>query len=138
MNSVFCGLKMCNIAKIICSAEKTIDLVDDSVDEKTLEVLGCKKQEVQVRIYSRNAKSFNLKNVKRRNIFKSGFQYTVTSEFSDRYLLIDEKHLYVLSGPLKRNGKRGYFAVRIIGYSEVSQVRSRMGIAKERKKRYMV
>lgn len=129
---------MCDIVKIICSAEKTIDLVDDFVDEKTLEVLKAKNNNVKVRIYSRNEMYAKMRDVRRRVAFKSGFSYIVTSEFSDRYLLVDEKHLYILSGSLRKNGKRGYFAMRIIGYDEVARIRYRMKIAGERKKRYMV
>ncbi|MBQ6486496.1 hypothetical protein IJI76_02090 [Candidatus Saccharibacteria bacterium] len=129
---------MCNIIDIIRSADKTIVLIDDYVDEQALKILSYKKDHVSVKVYSRNSFFANMRNVKRRITFRAGFDYIVTSEFSDRYLLIDGKNLYILSGSLRRTGKRGNFAVRIFGYEEVKRMLYRMENIEKLKVRYMI
>ena len=118
---------MCNIATKIMFAKESIILIDDFVDDETIEVIERAKQDdVLVKIFSRNRLSAQKRNIKRRKSFKGGFYFYETTEFNDRYLLIDEKYLYLLTRPLKYNNKRRFYFVRIMGDQELVRIKQRI------------
>lgn len=104
---------------IISLAEKSIMLIDNYVNEETLKLLGEKNRGVEIRIYTWNMTNAPLRNLKRRTKFSDAkFSYTVTKEFHDRYLIVDEKRVYLLSRSLKFSGKRGFHITRLFDYDQ--------------------
>ena len=120
----FLKQKMCDIRTKIREAEKQIILIDDAVDETTIELIeNTKKLEAEVKIFSRNKFYINVRNIKRRRNFRAGFAYFQTNEFKDKYLLIDGKMLYLMTRPLKYNNRRRFYYMRVMGDSELVNVR---------------
>ena len=118
---------MCDIATKIMFAKKSITLIDDLVDDATIEVIELAKQDnVEVKIFSRNKLNIHKRNIKRRKSFKAGFYFFETTEFKDRYLLIDGKYLYLLTRPLKYNNKRRFYFVRVMGDQEIARIKTRL------------
>lgn len=118
---------MCSIKTILEKAEKSIILIDSYVDMDTFRILEKKGELSEVKIYSRCRLNVPMRNLKRRKCFLSGISYTETSNFRDRYLIIDEKMMYLLTRPLRDFGKRGFQAVRIMDYTEVQRMLHRVG-----------
>ena len=88
-------IKSCVTLEIkLSDATETIILVDDAVDETTIDIIeNTKKPEVKVTIFSTNRCYIDARNIRRRKNFLGGFSYFETNEFKDRYLLIDGKML---------------------------------------------
>ncbi len=108
-------------------AKESIILIDDLVDDITIEIIENTKQtNVPVKIFSRNRLNVPKKNIKRRVRFKAGFYFYETNEFKDRYLLIDGKYLFILTRPLKYNNKRHFYFVRIMGDQEIARIKTRI------------
>lgn len=108
-------------------AKETIILIDDLVDDSTIDIIEASKQnQASVKIFSRNKLNAEKRNIKRRASFKSGFNFYETNEFNDRYLLIDGKFLYLLTRPLKYNNKRRFYYIRIMGDQEITRIKSRL------------
>lgn len=119
---------MCDITTKIALAKESIVLIDDLVDEKTIEILEFAKQiSSSVKIFSRNRLNVEKRNIKRRIKFRSGFYFYETNEFNDRYLLIDGKMLFLLTRPLKFNNRRHFYYIRIMGDQEITRIKARIG-----------
>lgn len=115
---------MCDIRTKIKSAKESIILIDDLVDELTIELIEeVKSLSSIVKIFSKNRAYIDVRNIKRRKNFKAGFSYYQTSEFQDRYILIDGKFLYLLTRPLKYNNRRRFYYIRVMGDKELIRVR---------------
>ncbi len=118
---------MCDITTKIMCAKESIILIDDLVDESTIELLEFTKQaDAVVKIFSRNRLNVVKRNIKRRKSFRAGFYFYETNEFKDHYLLIDGKYLYLLTRPLKYNNKRRFYYVRIMGDQEITRIKERI------------
>ena len=105
---------MCNILNKIKDAKESIVLVDDFVDEETLSLLDKKDMNVKIEIISRNRLLTNIKNVRRRQNFKAGFNFIESNTFRNRYIFVDNKALYLLSRSLKFNAKRSFYYISIL------------------------
>lgn len=105
---------MCNILNRIQSAKESIVLVDDFVDEETIDILNAKNKNVTVEIISRNRLLTNSKNVRRRQNFQAGFKFIESNIFRNRYVFIDGKALYLLSRSLKFNAKRSFYYIPVL------------------------
>ena len=118
---------MCTITAKINQAKESIILIDDVVDEETIGIIeDIKPLDVPVKIFSKNKFFVNVRNIKRRKNFLSGFSYYETNVFRDRYLLIDNKYLYILTRPLKYDNKRRFNYIRVMGEVEIVQIRRRI------------
>lgn len=121
---------MCDITTKLMFAKESIILIDDLVDDTTIEIIENTKQDhVPVKIFSRNRLNVQKKNIKRRVRFKSGFYFYETNEFKDRYLLIDGKYLFMLTRPLKYNNKRRFYFIRIMGDQEIARIKTRIAMS---------
>ena len=100
-------------SKIIRSAQKSIVLIDNFIDENTFTHLTKKEKGVSVQILRRaSGKQLNL------DLQKANEQYGdfVLKEFSqshDRFLIIDEKEVYHLGASLKDLGKKWFAFSRL-------------------------
>lgn len=128
---------MQNIIKILRDAKTSIRLIDDSVTEDTLRVFIFAGSQVEVKIYSRNRPIVpELHNLRRRKNFSKGLKFIVTNQFSsNRYLIIDNKFLYIISMPLSRINNRNFSAIRIYDFEEVQMMLFRVKLAESRSAR---
>ncbi|MBR1875126.1 hypothetical protein IJ798_01975 [Candidatus Saccharibacteria bacterium] len=127
---------MPNILGILHSAENTIRLVDDSVTDETLNLFIFAETSAEVKIYSRNKpKISSMRNYRRRKVFRKGLSVIETNRFSNRYVVIDDKFLYILSRPLAKMSGRGFSFIRIMGYDEVQMMLFNMKLCENRSMR---
>ena len=97
------------IEEIISRAEKSIILIDNYVDRKTLDLLSRKKPEIPVEIHT-TEKNCKLTE-KEIADFKDQYGPLVirtTDEFHDRFLILDNKELYHIGASIKDAGKKAF------------------------------
>ena len=97
------------IEEIISRAKKSIILIDNYVDRKTLDLLSKKKAGIPVEIHT-SEKNCNLTE---KEISDFGNQYgpliiRTTGEFHDRFLILDNKQLYHIGASIKDAGKKAF------------------------------
>ena len=97
------------IEEIISKAEKSIILIDNYVDRKTLDLLSRKKPEIPVEIHT-SEKNCNLTE-KEISDFRNQYgplTIRTTDEFHDRFLVLDNKELYHIGASIKDAGKKAF------------------------------
>lgn len=114
---------MRGILWVIRNAKSSVKIIDDNVTSETLDWLIFAGVRVEVRFYSKNRPQIpNIRNYRRRKAFSKGLKFTVTTRFANRYILVDEKFLYILSSSLNKMGKRNFSWIRIMEYEEVEMM----------------
>lgn len=92
--------------RLIKSAKKSICLIDNYVDDSTLAMLSNKMQGVKVIIITHTlSESLNLAE-NRFNQQYGELTIRTNSKIHDRFLIIDNEHLYLIGASLKDLGKR--------------------------------
>ena len=97
------------IEEIINKAEKSIILIDNYVDRKTLDLLSRKKPEIPVEIHT-SEKNCRLTE-KEISDFKDQYgplEIRTTDEFHDRFLILDNRELYHIGASIKDAGKKAF------------------------------
>ena len=97
------------IEEIISRAEKSIILIDNYVDRKTLDLLSRKKAGIPVEIHT-SEKNCNLTE-KEISDFRNQYgplTIKTTDEFHDRFLILDNKELYHIGASIKDAGKKAF------------------------------
>jgi ORF6N domain len=89
-------------SKIIRSAQKSIVLIDNYIDETTLTHLAKKNQEVKVVLLTKNSNKQLALDVKKANDQYGNFEWKTFSKSHDRFLIIDATEVY----HLERFGKK--------------------------------
>ena len=97
------------IEEIISRADKSIILIDNYVDRRTLDLLSRKKAGVSVNIYTseRNCQLTE----KEITDFRNQYGHLVirtTDEFHDRFLIPDNKELYHIGASIKDAEKKAF------------------------------
>ncbi len=97
------------IADIIRTAEKEIILIDGYTDTATLDLLSKKKEGVEVKIYT-SGKHSKLTESEIASFNKEYPALTVkyTTEFHDRFMILDRKTLYHIGASIKDAGKKAF------------------------------
>ncbi len=96
------------ISKLVKSAQKSILLIDNYIDESVLELFSKRKEKVNVTIYTKN-----ITNILKQDLDKYNMQYPKISivkfnKAHDRFLIIDEKTVYHIGASLKDLGKKWF------------------------------
>ena len=113
-------------AKFILSAKKSILLIDSWVDVMTLELLAKKAKGVTVEIVtSRRGNKISTSDAAKFNTQHGGLTITVSKNFHDRFLVIDDKTLYLVGASLKDLGWK-CFAFTELSASEIPNLRTRI------------
>ena len=122
---------MRGIVDILRSAKISIRLIDDSVTEDTLKLFVFAGTDVPVKIYMKDKLAYEIKrNMKRRKTFSKGLDLIVTNYFSsNRYLIIDDKFMYIISRPLRQFSSRGFCFIRIFDFDETRMMIFRTKLA---------
>jgi ORF6N domain len=95
-------------SKIIRSAQKSIVLIDNYIDETTLTHLAKKNQEVKVVLLTKNSNKQLALDVKKANDQYGNFEWKTFSKSHDRFLIIDATEVYHLGASLKDLGKKWF------------------------------
>ena len=107
-DAVFC------IEKLLSKARQSIVLIDDYVDNQTLEMLSRKQDKVSVILVTndRNAK-LTEKETKSFNEQFGGLEIRYSRKFHDRFLILDGEELYYCGASLKDAGRKVFAIGRI-------------------------
>ena len=126
---------MCDISSKIALAKESIILIDDYVDEQTLTVLEHKPAEVPVLVCSKNKLFTKPSMIRRRRDFNAGFDFIETNIFKDRYILVDDTHLYMMARSLRYNRKRCFAYIKVYDIEIIQKIRKDLDICKGRTKK---
>lgn len=94
------------ISKLIRSAEKSIVLIDNYIDESVLTHFSKKKKDVKVLLLTKKiTKQLGL-DIKKANQQYGGFKAKAFEDSHDRFLIIDNEEIYHIGASLKDLGKK--------------------------------
>ena len=97
------------ISKIISQAKSDIILIDGYVNTETLDLLSKKKKAVSVEIYtSTSGCRLTQKEITDFNNEYGKLQINYTTEFHDRFMILDRKTLYHIGASIKDAGKKAF------------------------------
>lgn len=108
-------------SKIIRSAQKSIVLIDNYIDESTLTQLAKKNNQVKVLLLSKNINKQLALDVKKANDQYGGFEIKEFNKSHDRFLIIDESEVFHLGASLKDLGKK-WFAFSQLNKNSVESI----------------
>lgn len=113
------------IERLIKSAEKSIMLIDNYVDEAVLTMMSRKQAGVHVDIYTKKiTKALQLAE-KHFNTQYGGLTLHTTLICHDRFLIIDDKTIYLIGASLKDAGKR-LFAFTQMDTEQIKAIKGRL------------
>ena len=115
------------IADIIRTADKEIILIDGYTDTATLDLLSKKKEGVKVEIYT-TEKHSKLTESEIDSFNKEYPTLTVkhTSEFHDRFMILDRKTLYHIGASIKDAGKKAFEISQIDDKKQTEEILRRL------------
>jgi hypothetical protein len=108
-------------SKIIRSANTSIVLIDNYIDENTLSILSKKNQGVSVLLLSKNVTKTTIFEVQKANAQYGNFEIKAFDKSHDRFLIIDKTEVYHLGASLKDLGKK-WFAFSKLDKSSVDNI----------------
>lgn len=94
------------ISNIVSSANQTIVLIDPYVDNKTLNVLKNKKDEVLVQVITSNKAKVSEQDINIFNAKNGGLSVYINNDYHDRYLIIDDLVFYHLGSSVNYMGNK--------------------------------
>ena len=113
-------------ARHILSAKKSIFLIDSWVDVVTLELLAKKTKGVTVEIItSRRGNKISASDIAKFNAQHGGLSVRTSKNFHDRFLIIDDKTLYLVGASLKDLGSK-CFAFAKLDASSIPLLKARV------------
>ena len=96
------------ISKIICSAKKSIVLIDNYVDESVLVHLSKRKDKVAVTLLTKTLSKQLQLDVQKANAQYPPIQVKLFTQSHDRFLILDQTEIYHLGASLKDLGKKWF------------------------------
>ena len=96
------------IEEIISKAEKSIILIDNYVDRKTLDLLSRKKAGIPIEIHTSKNSQLTEKEISDFRNQYGPLTIKTTDDFHDRFLILDIKHLYHIGASIKDAGKKAF------------------------------
>ena len=94
------------IVSLIQKAKKDIKLVDGYVDVNTLNMLSKKNSKVSVTVYTHPNTSLTNVDINNFNAQYYGVKLKYTTEFHDRFLILDDTVVYHIGASIKDAGKK--------------------------------
>lgn len=101
------------VTDIIKKAEKSIILIDNYVDETVLTLLSKRKKDVKAEVFTRKITKQLLLDLKKHNAQYDKIEISTFSKSHDRFLIIDQKEVYLIGASLKDLGKKWFAFSRI-------------------------
>lgn len=93
-------------SELVKSAEKSIVLIDNYIDESVLNLLLKRKENVDVKIYTANFTPALKTDLEKHNGQYMPIEIKVYKNAHDRFLIIDQKQVYHIGASLKDLGKK--------------------------------
>lgn len=110
---------------LIKSAQTSIVLIDNYVDESVLTMMSEKQTGVQVDIYTKEISNALQLAEKHFNTQYGGLTLHTTQICHDRFLIIDDKTIYLIGASLKDAGKR-LFAFTQMDVNQIKTIKERL------------
>lgn len=101
------------IVELIQKAKKELSLIDNYVDVNTLNILCKKKQGVGVVIVTAGKGSLSTKDITKFNAQYPKLSVKTTTNFHDRFLIIDKVEVYHVGASIKDAGKKSFGITKI-------------------------
>ena len=101
------------IVGLVKKANKEIILIDNYVDINTLNILCKKNQGVNVVIVTAGKGSLSAKDITKFNAQYPKLYVKTTTDFHDRFLIIDKAEVYHIGASIKDAGKKSFGITRI-------------------------
>ncbi|MDD3045387.1 MAG: ORF6N domain-containing protein [Candidatus Delongbacteria bacterium] len=116
------------VSDIVKSAEKSILIIDNYVDDSVLTILSKRKKGVKASIYTKNISAQLKLDVKKFNEQYEPVEIVEFDNSHDRFIVIDEKVIYHFGASLKDLGKKwfGFSKMEV----EAVEMLSRLGLRK--------
>ena len=115
------------IANLIGTATREIILIDGYVDTATLDLLSKKQQNVKVEIYTfQNTCKLTTTEIEDFNKQYSKLTVHFTTEFHDRFMIIDRKTLYHIGASIKDAGKKAFEISQIDDEKHIEEILKRL------------
>jgi len=96
------------VSDLIRSAEKSIILIDNYVDDSVLTILNKRNKGVKAQIYTEKIKEDFKLDLQKYNAQYENIDVIIFKKSHDRFLIIDEKIVYHLGASLKDLGKKWF------------------------------
>jgi len=113
------------IERLIKSAQKSILLIDNYVDEAVLTMMSQKQAGVQVDIYTKEITNALQLAEKHFNTQYGGLTLHTTQICHDRFLIIDDETIFLIGASLKDAGKR-LFAFTQMDAGQINAIKARL------------
>jgi len=114
------------LIKHILSAKRSLLLIDNYVDITTLEMLAKKGKGVSLEIVtSKRGNELAASDIKKFNEQYGNLIIRESAKFHDRFLIIDDKELFLIGASIKDLGKK-CFAFTKLDAKEISRLKSRI------------
>lgn len=113
------------IERLIKSAQKSILLIDNYIDESVLTMMSQKQAGVNVEIYTKEITNALQLAEKHFNTQYGGLTLRSTQICHDRFLIIDDKTIYLIGASLKDAGKR-LFAFTQMDTGQIQAIKGRL------------
>jgi phage regulator Rha-like protein len=96
------------VADLIRKAKKSICIIDNFVDDTVLTLLTKKNKDVKIKIYTKNISRQLILDIKKFNSQYSGIEIKEFKDSHDRFIILDEKEVYLVGASLKDLGKKWF------------------------------
>ena len=114
------------LTELVAKAEKEITLIDNYVDIGTLNILAKKRENVKVHLYTVKKTRLSGADVNNFNEQYPSLEMHYTSEFHDRFLIIDGTLAYHIGASIKDAGKKCFAINKIEDKENISNILSRL------------
>lgn len=101
------------IADLVGKAQSKLILIDNYVDVNTLNILCKKRSGVDVLIATAGKGSLTTKDINKFNAQYPSLSVKTTTDFHDRFLIIDDKEGYFIGASIKDAGKKSFAITKI-------------------------
>ncbi len=101
------------IADLVGKAQSKLILIDNYVDVNTLNILCKKNSGVDVLIATAGKGSLTTKDINKFNAQYTSVRIKTTTDFHDRFLIIDDKEGYFIGASIKDAGKKSFAITKI-------------------------
>ena len=101
------------IAELIGKAQNKLTLIDNYVDVNTLNILCKKNIGVDILIATSGKGSLTTKDIKKFNAQYPSLSVKSTTDFHDRFLIIDDREGYFIGASIKDAGKKSFAIAKI-------------------------
>jgi hypothetical protein len=107
------------VSDIVRSAKKSIDLIDNYVDNSVLVLLGKRNTGVSACIYTHNISKQLKLDIEKHNAQYPAVEFKIFKNAHDRFLIIDNSVVYHIGASIKDLGKKWFAFAKIEGFASV-------------------